>query len=293
MPQRTSETIEVPTTTFLIAVVLLVTSFGPLVPRGAARRSQETARPHLNQIISLPGRGGVIDTERHLVYQYALLNRADYVVAYDWSKGRLVWSTRVEADIEPVELAGEILVCARGGSAGGIWAPLVGLDRNTGQLRWKESTRAAAPHEMLNLAVTRGRIFRATPGRISCLSLTTGKTAWTRDFGSEMTALHWPHPPIVVADTVCAQISVAGIQVVGLDARDGRLRWRHSYPWQISFESGNYTHRAGPAAGASALVVSLVPTGDQRKAARGEFLLPPPSALICWRAVDGVRLWLR
>jgi outer membrane protein assembly factor BamB len=133
---------------------------------------------------------------------------------------------------------------------------------------------------MVGLSVSRGLIVEASTGSIHCVRARDGKILWSRDLG--FGGRFWPHAPVIDGDTIYTQLTAGGTQVVALGLRDGRWRWRHSFPWGVDFEAGMDVHRVGPMAAAGGVILGVVPTGPQESAS---------PALMCWQAATGSLLW--
>jgi outer membrane protein assembly factor BamB len=213
------------------------------------------------------------------IYEAVRSDAGFFMTLLDWRRRRVLWRVRTKEGVGPVALSNGVLVCA-GISAGGVTAaPLQGLDARTGRRRWKQPDRLWDTDGMVGITVSRGLIVVVSPMRIYCLRASTGKTIWTRTLiggGGRQ----WPHSPVISGDTVYTQFN--GTLVVARSLRNGRLRWQHSFPWVVSFEAGNSTHRVGPTAVTSGRVLGIVPTGPQETTS---------PALMCWEARSGKLLW--
>jgi outer membrane protein assembly factor BamB len=258
---------------------------------GPQRRPASVAR--IVRAVDLPGYRGLIDPNGRTIYLVRdISGTSREIVAFDWRRRGIAWRAPDEGPLWPAAVSPLALILANYAQGGPVtFAPLAGLDRRTGRIRWRQPNAALAREGAIGIAVVGDRIVKALPGRLVCLSAASGREVWVRDFGSQMARIDWPYPPAAAARSVFAQVVVEGTRAVALKARDGDTRWSHVYPWTVSFEGPPTVRRVGPLAAAGSWVVALIPTGPQKPTPDLAGQLPPPSALYCWNARTGGLLW--
>jgi outer membrane protein assembly factor BamB len=273
----------------------MATALAPSAVR-AARSGHRDTRPRLVHVVDLPGYWSRFDPNGRTIYLVRDTSTAtEEVIAFDWRRRRVRWRWRSRAPrlMAPVGVAAAALVVAEPlGGDEADWPPLVGLDRRTGRVRWRQ----APDHESgSGITVVGDRIYTPLMGRLVCLSAVDGHTVWDRGCRDPRTAQTWPRIPVVTGGGVFTQQVVGGTgkgdggtRVVALRARDGSNLWSHFFPWIVQSEAPDPVRRL---VAVKEAVVALMPTGDQEMDRGRVGFLAPPSALYCWNARTGRQRW--
>jgi outer membrane protein assembly factor BamB len=228
----------------------------------------------LRQVIRLPGWGGIPAPHRPRVYQLLRSRSPMAVGLFDWSQHRWLWLTPVPEDVAPIALSGDVLVCSTYVGGRSTTTPVLGLDRRTGRVRWREPSSLELAGKG-DLAVAHGFVVVAAMGHLRCLRAASGKVVWRRECrqGSNMQS---PAFPIVIGNTLYTVLDSTHLIALGLS--DGRIHWQHTFPAGVILEAGSDAARRSSAPADAGRVVGIVETKSQY-------------LLTCWGARDGQLLW--
>jgi outer membrane protein assembly factor BamB len=269
-----------------VIVILCLANGVAAIGRTPARQAVPRRVPRLKAVVALPGVAGTIDFDRQRIYQLLPSRTRSDAIGFQLPQRRLLWKTTVEPYFRPVGVAASVVVCAR--TAGPeTWPLSIGLDRETGRVLWKTADDVDSQEGEAGYTFDKDLIFQTTTRSVRCLEPMTGKPVWETAYDKSFRGGPWPHPPVLLGDAVYAQIMR---HVLALNKRNGKERWRKTFPWSVDLEGGN-PHEVGPVTADSDRVIAVIPTGPQKQVPRSSFLLAPPSALCCWRAQDGKQLW--
>jgi len=217
-----------------------------------------------------------------------------WVVGFDWRNGVELWKTQLSEpeSFIPVGVAVDVVVCADGS---GEWPRLLGLDRRTGRVRWKEKEAIIAEAGSAGTTVSGGAIYQCTVRSVRRVDPVTGEQVWIRDFGKAFVgSVGQPYPPAIANNRVFAQLADAtGTHVICFDSGTGRTLWQWKTKWVVLLDSGT-PHELSSLAADNEHVFACVPAGPQRLNPNNPTIpLPPPMRLSCWQSGDGKLLWQR